>query len=96
MVSVAPLYLVIVVILPPEVPFPSCKPFEPTWEDATGRPWSPIVRLIIVIRNDPAISNPAQDPSRAVKYDITDNSTITCQYSRPWSLRMDLTNTINP
>lgn len=59
MVSVALLYLVIVVILSPEVPFPSCKTFEPAWKDATNRPWTPIVRLVIIVRNDAAISHPA-------------------------------------
>lgn len=78
MVPAALLNLVVIIILSPEVPFPSCKSLEPAWQDATGWPWSPIVRLIIVVRNDATIGNPAQDPSRAVKYDITENSTVTC------------------
>lgn len=56
---VALLDLVIIVIFSPEVPFPSCKPFKPAWQDATSRPWSPIVRLIIIVWNDPAIGYPA-------------------------------------
>jgi hypothetical protein len=75
-VPAALLDLVIVVILSPEVTFPSCKSLEPARQDATGRPWSPIVRLIIVVGNDSAISNPTQDPCRAVKYDITEDSTV--------------------
>lgn len=77
-VPVALLDLVVIVILSPEVPFPSCKSLEPSWQDATGWPWSPIVRFIIVVRNDSAISNPTQDPSRAVKYNITEDSTVIC------------------
>jgi hypothetical protein len=79
--AIALLVLLIVVILSPEVTFPSCKPFEPTGQEATGRPWSPIVRLIIVVRYNAAITNPTQEPSRAVKYNIAQDATATCQYS---------------
>lgn len=77
MVPVALLDLVIVIVLSPEVPLPSCKPFEPAWQNATNWPWRPIIRLIIVVWNDALIRNPAQDPSRAVEYDISENSTVT-------------------
>lgn len=77
MLPTALLDLVIIVILSPEVPFPACKSFEPAWQDTTSRPWSPIVRLIIVVRNDATIGNQAQDPSRSVKYYITEDSTVT-------------------
>ena len=73
------LFLIVKVIVLPEVTLSMCKSLEPAWQDAAGWPWSPVVRMIVVIRHNATIGSPLEKPSKTVDDDVADNSAIVCQ-----------------
>jgi hypothetical protein len=70
------LILFIVVIFTPKITFPARKPLDPARDDATFHSGGPVVRLIVVVWDNPAIGNLGNDPSGAIEDSISNDASI--------------------